>query len=139
MCRWIDLKIQHLITKYGTADPFELACALNITIVPSYSAKIFGLFTTYKRVKMIHIYDELSEEMKRFICAHELGHAILHPEVNTPFMRENTLLSTEKIEVQANYFATKLLLSEQDFSKYQTKAQVLMTCGIPPEMQRFLK
>ncbi|WP_244961036.1 ImmA/IrrE family metallo-endopeptidase [Bacillus paramycoides] len=77
--------------------------------------------------------------MKKFVCAHELGHAILHPDANTPFMRENTLFSTEKIEVQANYFATKLLLKNRNIYEYQTKKQILMACGIPQEMGRFLK
>ncbi|MED1557560.1 ImmA/IrrE family metallo-endopeptidase [Bacillus paramycoides] len=138
MC-WIDDKLQLLTKKYNTADPFELANALNIIIIPSHSEKIFGLFSTYKRVKMIHIYDGLGEEMKKFVCAHELGHAILHPDANTPFMRENTLFSTEKIEVQANYFATMLLLKNRNIYEYQTKKQILMACGIPQEMGRFLK
>ncbi|WP_412055234.1 ImmA/IrrE family metallo-endopeptidase [Bacillus altitudinis] len=44
-------------------------------------------------------------------CAHELGHALLHNESNTPFLKRNTFFSTEKIELEANFFAMHLLFS----------------------------
>lgn len=48
-------------------------------------------------------------------CAHELGHAILHPDENTAFLKKNTLFSTDKIEVEANTFAVELLLPDELF------------------------
>lgn len=44
--------------------------------------------------------------MQRFICAHELGHLILHPI-------KNTLYSVSKIEVEANIFAVELLVPDE--------------------------
>ena len=36
------------------------------------------------------------------------GHSQIHPRVNTPFLRKNTLFSTDR-EVEANRFAVELL------------------------------
>lgn len=55
--------------------------------------------------KFIHINQDLTEEQQRFTCCHELGHIILHPGLNTPFLRENTLFSVSKLETEANRFA----------------------------------
>lgn len=51
--------------------------------------------------------------MKRFTCAHELGHAILHPDASTPFLRSKTLLSVDKMEIEANTFAVELLIPNE--------------------------
>ena len=51
--------------------------------------------------------------MQSFTCAHELGHAILHPNASTPFLRSNTLLSVDKLEQEANLFATILLIPDE--------------------------
>ena len=50
--------------------------------------------------------------MQRFTCAHELGHAILHPNASTPFLRSKTLFSVDKLEIEANTFATTLLIPD---------------------------
>lgn len=62
-------------------------------------------------MKTIHLNENAREELKRFICAHELGHAIFHAKVNMPFLSVYTLYSFEKIEglqicLQLNYFYT---------------------------------
>jgi Zn-dependent peptidase ImmA (M78 family) len=57
--------------------------------------------------------------MQRFVCAHELGHAVLHPKSNTPFLRANTLFSVEKLELEANTFAVELLLPDEIISQYK--------------------
>lgn len=61
------------------------------------------------RTSIIHINEEASEKEQFYICAHELGHAILHPYVNTSFLKKYTRFSTEKIEREAHYFAVTIL------------------------------
>lgn len=50
---------------------------------------------------------------KKIVCAHELFHAILHPRVNTAFMKKHTLLSVGKIEREANTAAAHLLIPDE--------------------------
>lgn len=104
--------ISHLIKKYKTNDPFEIADMLNISIFYEELGTINGYYNKPLRMKQIHINDALSENMKKFTCAHELGHALLHPDVSTPFLRSQTLLSINKMEIEANTFAVKLLIPD---------------------------
>ena len=53
-----------------------------------------------------------------FVCSHELGHALQHPRTNTPFLREKTLFSVDKIEVEANRFAVELLMTDDLLREY---------------------
>lgn len=72
--------------------------------------------------------------MQRFVCAHELGHAVLHPGLNTPFMKANTLLSTDRIEREANTFAVELLMPDELIQEYQTIYEAAVACGVPAEI-----
>lgn len=130
--------IKELTQKYQTNDPFKIAKAKNIYLRYHDLVNTYGFYCTYKRVRMIHINNRLDEHLQRFVCAHELGHAVLHPNANTPFLRKNTFFSVDKIEVEANYFAVHLLLSNEDLKNYETKFQVLQNYGIPYEMERFI-
>ena len=61
---------------------------------------------------------DLSESEQRFSCAHELGHALLHPDANTPFLTKYTYLSVDKYEIEANKFALKLLIPDELLFEY---------------------
>ena len=105
-------RISYIIKKYKTSDPFELATALGIQIIEEDLGSIKGYYNNQFRIKQIHINSALDEHMKVFTCAHELGHALLHPNANTPFLRTNTLLSVDALEIEANKFAVNLLISD---------------------------
>lgn len=136
-----DLKgeISKLVKKYGTNDPFELASSLGISVLFMNLGQTYGFFRIYKRVKVLVINNMLEDWIKRFVCAHELGHAILHPDVNTAFLKKNTFYSIGKLENQANEFAVNLLLYDKNLEDYETKFDCLRENGIPLEMERFLK
>lgn len=110
----MDIKsiISNLINKYGTSCPFELADALHIAVFYEELGTINGYYNKPLRMKQIHINHNLDEHMQRFTCAHELGHAILHPNASTPFLRSKTLFSVDKLEIEANTFATTLLIPD---------------------------
>ncbi len=67
-----------------------------------------------KRHKCIFLNENLSESELRFVIAHELGHAILHPRQNCYFIRNRTFLSADRIEVEANTFAVELLVPDTE-------------------------
>lgn len=93
------------------------------------------------RQKFIHINQNLDENRKLFTMAHELGHAILHPKSNTAFLRERTLFSIDKLEVEANRFAAELLISDEDLSSCIennfTIEQVASYFQVPIELVRY--
>jgi Zn-dependent peptidase ImmA (M78 family) len=136
---WIYSTIEHLVNKYKTNDPYELTRALNINVyLWDLDRDIMGFYKYIRRNRFIYINKNLNIFEQRFTCTHELGHAILHTKINTPFLRSNTFYSIDKIEREANEFAVKLLLYDKNLEDYETKFDCLRENGIPLEMERFL-
>lgn len=135
---WIMRKLNREIKKYKTNNPFEIADNKNIIINYLPLGNTLGFYMKDSRQKIITLNADNDEYLMDFVCAHELGHAILHPDENTPFLHKNTLLSKDKIERQANYFATNLILYQTDLSIYETKYDVLRDYGIPYEMDSYI-
>ncbi|MCI9077351.1 MAG: ImmA/IrrE family metallo-endopeptidase [Lachnospiraceae bacterium] len=117
--------VLYLTKKYNTSSPFELANALKITVFYEELGTINGYYNNPFRMKQIHINSSLDMHKAEYTCAHELGHAIFHPEASTPFLRSQTFLSVDKMEIEANAFAINLLVSDEiieenrDFTKSQ--------------------
>ena len=99
---------ERLCKRHHSRNPFELCQALNIIVLYEPLGTVRGYYSKSHRFRVIHINENLSENQQLFTCAHELGHAVLHPNANTPFLREHTLFSVNKLEVQANRFAVCL-------------------------------
>lgn len=109
--------ILHLIKKYNTSDPYELADALNISVYFEELGTINGYYNKPLRMKQIHINQDLNDRDAKFTCAHELGHAVLHPDASTPFLRSKTFLSVDKLEIEANTFAINLLIPDETITE----------------------
>lgn len=112
----ISSKIKRLIKKYDETDPFRLCEHLGILVFfEELSPKLKGYFFQQFRIKIIIINSKLSEDLQRIICAHELGHAILHKDLaakNT--LNDFALFDTvTKPEFEANLFAAELLISDE--------------------------
>ena len=111
----VKLRVLNLIARHRTRNPFKLARALNIEIIYQDLGEVRGFFKKILRRKYIFINSELSEFEQRLVCAHELGHAILHSSNRIQFLIDNTkILRRSKIEDEANLFASWLLFSEDD-------------------------
>lgn len=128
-------EVAKLLKKYKTNDPFKIANLENIIVLPEELGNTYGYYSYHNRFKFIHINNKLDEIKQRFVCAHELGHAKLHPKSNTPFLRANTLFSIEKIEVEANTFAVELLLPDDFLDEYKNSSltiyDIAKMSGIP--------
>ncbi|SDF77507.1 ImmA/IrrE family metallo-endopeptidase [Sporomusa acidovorans] len=116
----MDIKefAEGMMIKHKTNNPFFIADELGIIIVYRRMKNVLGFFNMYKRIKIIHLNNRLSEKLETFVCAHELYHAIEHYDLNTPFLKRSTLYSTDKIERQANIFAVELLLNDELLREY---------------------
>lgn len=111
--------VLNIIEKYKTTDPFEIAKEKNIIVLFEDLGNTLGFYNTYKRFKFIHINNQIDEITQRFVCAHELGHAVLHPKANPPFLRNQTFFSVDRLEIEANTFAVELLLTDNMISTYK--------------------
>ena len=56
----------------------------------------------------------LNGRKARFVCAHELGHSLLHKNLNRIFMDVNTNMVTSRYENEADRFAVDLLFDDYD-------------------------
>lgn len=130
----IKKTVLRLVKKYKTSCPFQIAEYKNIIVLKEQLGNIYGYFHVYKRMRFIHINRDLDDPLQRFVCAHELGHAILHPTANTPFLRANTLYSIDRIEREANKFAVELLMPDELLREYQTVYEAATVCGVPIEL-----
>ena len=76
---YIYTKVEKLVKRFKTRDPFELLDCMNVVV---------GETSNYKKLKgycfmscqtiYVMISSFLSEEEQRIVAAHELGHIILH-------------------------------------------------------------
>ena len=111
----IRKKVQQLIRRHGTNDPERLARTMGINVIYiDLGGSVYGTYLKYKRVKTILIDAERTpEHLRRFVLAHELGHAVCTPDANTSWISAYTLaLNTDRIEREANTFAVELLLPD---------------------------
>ncbi|MFB6364279.1 ImmA/IrrE family metallo-endopeptidase [Paenibacillus elgii] len=127
--------VKKLINLYRTNDPFGIAKAKNITVVFEYLGRsTWGYFSNVNRIPIIHLHEKLDDMDARFTCAHELGHVLLHPKVNTPFLRMNTLQSIDRIEREANQFAVELLMPDELLLEGMSIFEAAAASGIPQEV-----
>lgn len=131
--------VTQLIVHHGTNCPFEIASQRNITVLYDTLGEMLGYFSTYKRMKMIHINKQISKQEQKFTCAHELGHSILHPGVSTPFLQRNTFQSVDKIERQANQFSVELLIPDELLLEGMSIYEAAAMCGVPQEVAHLKK
>lgn len=129
---------KQLINKYKTNNPQEIAQELGIIILFEPLGDINGYYNTAFRQKLIHININLPKYKQQFTIAHELGHALLHPKANTPFLRDNTLFSINKLEIEANKFAVELLITDEAIAevKHLTLDQMSNYFGIHKNLMK---
>ena len=96
------------------------------------------MYQYFKRNKIIYLNDSLDPIIERYVLAHELGHAILHPKTNITYLESNTFYSKEKIEIAANTFAAELLIEDSLFEEYKnhTIEEMAAIENLPVELIR---
>lgn len=103
-----------LARKYSTRNPFELAEYLNIRVFFAPLGNIDGFYKYMKRHRCIFINSSIEDkDFQKFVMAHELGHALLHPRENFCYIENFTNLKASRAELEANQFAAQLLIPDE--------------------------
>ena len=105
----IEHKVLSLVRKFGTSNPYKIAKELDINLLEADLGEVKGYYTKIRRIKFIFINENLSQDEKIFTMAHELGHAVLHCDTQTPHLMSMKYRHTSKIESEADEFATILI------------------------------
>lgn len=110
----MDIKknVNKLVRKYKTRNPFEMIKGMNVILVFYPLQGVRGFYQYFQRNNIIYISEELSDNEKFFVLAHELGHMVLHKKSNAIFMDTRTQFNTTKYEIEANKFAMELLIDD---------------------------
>jgi Zn-dependent peptidase ImmA (M78 family) len=115
--------VKKVVRKFGTSNPFNLCEAFGIVVRYEDLGNIRGVYLSDKRKKIIHVNRNLDPNVQRQVCAHELGHALLHNVTNTVFWDTHTYLVTDKIETEANMFAAELLIDDSILKEFEGYSQ----------------
>ncbi len=113
--QYITKMVNSLIMRFNTRDPFIISDGLGILVRFKELGKVKGIYTFYRRNRFIIINSSLFDDEKKIICAHELGHDLLHRNM----LKNSHLYDLQlndfslKPEFEANVFASELLLSDQ--------------------------
>jgi len=115
-----------LLETYGTLNPFELCDRMNITILKSkLGNEIKGFFhRTPDGYEVIHINSSIDESEMKYICAHELGHAILHKSLSLGFFNSNSMQIINKYEIQADKFAAEILIDHEVYDNEYSELNI---------------
>lgn len=114
----IKARVNKLIRKYKTRNPFEMIKGMNVILVFYSLEGVRGFYQYFQRNNIIYIDETLSDHDKAFVLAHEIGHMILHKKSNAIFMDSRTQFRTSKYENEANKFAMELLIPDESLSEY---------------------
>lgn len=135
----IHNEVAYLKRYYKTENPFDIIRAKKILLLSEELGLIRGYYNLVLRQKQIHLNCNLEGTQRIFTATHELGHAIMHPKANTPFLLANTYQSVDRLEIEANKFAVEFLITDEtlyEYFKYQeyTIDQVARVLGYKKEL-----
>jgi len=103
--------------KYGTRDPFQLAQFLGCIVKFINTKSQKGFCKIIFNNRFIFINQNMSPQMQRMTCAHELGHILLHKEAlkqQGHFAEMELFDITDHRELEANQFAANLLIDDRE-------------------------
>ncbi len=102
--------------RYHSADPYVIAEEKRITVLERGDFKRQkGAFMVIAGNDFIFLNGNLSEPMQRAVCAHELGHALLHRDLcRGGFLEYELFNMADRREYEANVFAAELLLKDRE-------------------------
>ena len=112
--------VRRLKIIYGDDTPLEIIKKRNIVLCYLDEKSISrGAYKKFLGTQFIYINTGLNSFETRLTYAHELGHSILHPDVDTFKLKKTDPLSLTRYEKEANIFAAELLLEDDILYKHR--------------------
>lgn len=134
----IKLRVNNLIRKYNTKNPYKLCSKMNINIFFMDLGEIKGYYKKVLRNKYIVINDNLDDYSKKIVLCHELGHAVLHCNKKINFMKNNFLYYSDELENEANEFAAELLSKQYEILTDELIKECRIGISFLEEIKKFL-
>ncbi len=102
--------VNNLVQKFETRDPFKILKSLDVILVYYPLNSVNGFYQYFQRNSIVYIDEQLADSEAMLVCAHELGHMLLHKKANAIFLDSRMHFNTCKYEMEANRFAMNLLI-----------------------------
>ena len=133
--------VAYYVKKYETRNPFRLAEYLNVFVHVGPLGSRAGCYMFLKNHKCIFLNEDLNDQERMLVMAHELAHSIMHRKENCYFIRNKTLLLTSEIETEANMFAAELLIPDDLIYENpgMSKSQIARLAGYDERIMDFKK
>ena len=128
--------VERLVSEFKTRDPFEIARGLGILVLEEPLGSFNGYYNEVLDVQFIHVNCDLPDYQKRFVVAHELGHALLHTGYNFNFLKNNTFFNVDRFEKEADKFAVLLLVDK--IEHHQSIQEIALLYGISEHAVKYL-
>ena len=130
---------ESLVRKCGTRNPFRIADALGFIVIQTPLQGIRGFYQYLNRCHIIYVDSALNEQDSRFVCAHEIGHVLLHRGYNRIFMDTHTYFAVNKFEIEANRFSVDLLFDDNELRDLlEYPIQIAADCmGVSTELAEY--
>lgn len=135
------------VGRCGESEPERICKSLGITVLyepmGSFASACKGFFLSQSKKSSIVINSDMSYDLQRIICAHELGHAILHKNMTgvKAFHDVGLFDEANSFEREANLFAAELLLDDdcvfEALNRDTTFFAVAASLRVPMELLDF--
>lgn len=133
----MDIKklANRLAKQHDSRNPFEIIKGMNVILLFVPLNGVRGFYQYFQRNNIIYIDESLPRHKQLWVCAHELGHMLLHKKANMIFMDTYTGFNTNKYEIEANTFAAELLIPDEFLIENQeyTTGQIARMLGYSEE------
>ncbi|HEX9059666.1 MAG TPA: ImmA/IrrE family metallo-endopeptidase [Clostridia bacterium] len=116
----IQALASNIIKRFDSRDPFELCKSAGVEVFFTDLGSLKGMYKHVKRNRFAVINENLDERTKRLVCAHELGHDLLHRDLAKNICLQEFVLYDMKSrpEYEANLFAAEILLPDDEVFFY---------------------
>lgn len=115
----IKKKADLLARRHQSRNPIEIVSGMNAILIFMPLIGVRGFYQYFQRNNIIYIDEGLPSHEQLLVCAHELGHMLLHKKANAIFMDSRTFLNGSRYEQEADSFAMYLLLGDEMLLEYQ--------------------
>ena len=110
---YIVNKARETVNMAGSRDPFNAATLIGVSVNYKDLGNLRGAYLSSMPMPVIIINENIDSQMKKIVCAHELGHHILHQNISHS-CTENSFngRKTGTLEMEANIFAAEFLIDK---------------------------
>ena len=128
-----------ILQKCNSRDPYKIARQCGIELIVKELGALKGFYKVIYRNPFIFLNKSMSRSMARIVCAHELGHHLLHREFATFGFEETSLFSpASRREYEANLFSAELLIADKEIAELleygYTEEQIAAAIGMDRQL-----